>query len=65
MSASKSDKYNSHLTDAYSRKTAVILHDRVNDIYSETVWITNLELNKAYREYRVVGARNGVTVVEV
>jgi hypothetical protein len=60
---SAESKYTAHLTDAHSRKTRVIFYDKFNESYSEETLITNAELAKHYNEYRVLGNKQGITVV--
>lgn len=54
-----------HATDAGERRIRVIYRDPVNDIYTEPVWIKRSLLAKLYSQFKVVGSRNGITVVDL
>jgi len=53
------------VTDQYKGKTRVIFHHAATDIYEQATWITKGELAKHFHYSRVIGAINGIPVVEV
>jgi hypothetical protein len=52
-------------TNAGNRHIKIIYRDRINGSYSEPVWIKRALLAKFFQESRVIGSREGLSVVEI
>jgi len=65
MSANKIPEGGFQATDASERRIKIIYRDRVTETYTQPVWVKRAELSKFYYESRVIGALNGITVVEI
>lgn len=51
------------VTSQGNAKIEVVLYDAVNESYSQPYFITRAALAKLYSEHKVVGSKDGLTVI--